>query len=99
MRGQLATATAERDGARGDVEQAQAYGEQRVADLRSSYDQQVEQLRGERDTAAAEAREERRRADRAEAQLNGTDAGEEGHRCLGDAVTTSADQQGAGDQS
>lgn len=69
-RGQLATVTAERDAAHRDVEQARAYGEQRVADLRASYDQQVTQLRSERDTHASEARDERRRADRAEAQLD-----------------------------
>lgn len=47
LREAIATRTAERDSARGEAERERAHGEQRVADLRATYDRQVEQLREE----------------------------------------------------
>ncbi|WP_454778714.1 hypothetical protein [Georgenia muralis] len=47
LRGTIAALTAERDGARGDVERERAHGDQRVQDLRTSYERQIDQLREE----------------------------------------------------
>lgn len=61
--------TGQRDAARRDVEREQAHGDQRVADLRATHDQQVSGLRAELEQTRQDVRTERTRADRAEAQL------------------------------
>ena len=75
LRGELAAATAERDGARADVERERTHGDQRVDDLRATHAQQTGQLREDLAQVRAEAREQRSRADRAEAQLPTPPAG------------------------
>ena len=65
----VAGVTSERDSARADVEREKAHGDQRVNDLRTVHDQQVSQLREELVEVRQEARDQRSRADRAEAQL------------------------------
>lgn len=45
LRTSLATITAERDAARTEAEQARAYSDQRVADLRVTYEQEIQRLR------------------------------------------------------
>ena len=60
--------TAERDAARADVDRERPHGDQRVGDLRASHEQQVSQLREELTQVREEARDQRSRADRAEAQ-------------------------------
>lgn len=47
LRGAIATLTAERDAARSEAERERAYGEQRVQDLRTTYDSQLDRLREE----------------------------------------------------
>ncbi|XKH55214.1 hypothetical protein LG284_16375 (plasmid) [Citricoccus nitrophenolicus] len=47
LRGTIATLTAERDAARSEAERERAYGEQRVQDLRTTYDSQLERMREE----------------------------------------------------
>lgn len=47
LRGTIATLTAERDAARSEAERERAYGEQRVQDLRTTYDSQLDRLREE----------------------------------------------------
>ena len=66
-RGELATAVAERDGARAEADLERAHGDQRVGDLRASHEQQLSGLRQELAQVRAEAGEQRSRADRAEA--------------------------------
>jgi len=68
LRGDVATAAAQRDAARADVEREKDHGDQRVGDQRANHEQQVGQLREELTQVRAEAREQRSRADRAEAQ-------------------------------
>ena len=67
-RGELATAVAERDGARAEAERERAHGDQRVADLGASHEQQLGGLRQELTQVRGEASEQRSRADRAEAR-------------------------------
>ena len=66
-RGELATAAAERDGARAEAERERVHSDQRVGDLRASHEQQLTGLRLELAKVRAEASEQRSRADRAEA--------------------------------
>jgi predicted nucleic acid-binding Zn-ribbon protein len=47
LRGTVAGVTAERDAARSDVDRERTHGEQRVTDLRETYERQVDQLRAE----------------------------------------------------
>jgi septal ring factor EnvC (AmiA/AmiB activator) len=68
LRSHVATVTVERDAARADAERETAHGNQRVADLRLIQDQQLTQLRVELAEARQDAREQRTRADKAEAQ-------------------------------
>lgn len=67
LRGNLATASVERDAAWADVERERTHGDQRVSDLRTAQDQQLAQLRDEAAELRQEVREQRGRADRAEA--------------------------------
>lgn len=69
LRGTLAAAAFELKAARADVEREQVHGEQRVNDLRTTQDQQLTQLRDELVELRQDAREQRSRADRAEARL------------------------------
>lgn len=68
LRGTVATVTVERDASRADAEREREHGAQRVADLRTSQDQQLEQIRTELIEARQDAREQRSRADTAEAR-------------------------------
>lgn len=68
LRGTVATVGVERDAARADADRERVHGDQRVADLRTSQDQQYEQLRAELVEARQDAREQRTRADTAEAR-------------------------------
>jgi colicin import membrane protein len=68
LRGTASTVTVERNAARADADRERAHGDQRVADLRTSQDQQYEQLRAELAEARQDAREQRTRADTAEAR-------------------------------
>jgi len=77
LRGSVAAVTAERDAARDDIERERTHGDQRVSDLRTSYEQQLERVRGELDQLRAEVREQRSRADRAEAQQTAQQSGSE----------------------
>ena len=72
LRGEVATATAQRDAAKADVAGEKAHGDQRVNDLRATHTEQLDQLREDLTRARDEARDQRSRADRAEAQ-RGTD--------------------------
>ena len=56
LRGSLAGMTAERDAARADIERERVHGDQRVADLRTTYERQQSQLQDQ----LAQAREETR---------------------------------------
>jgi colicin import membrane protein len=67
LRGNLATAIVERDAAWADVERERTHGDQRVSDLRTAQDQQLTPLRDEAAELRQEVREQRGRADRAEA--------------------------------
>ncbi|MBT2556080.1 TniQ family protein [Arthrobacter sp. ISL-5] len=67
LRGNLATATVERDAAWADVERERTHGDQRVSDLRTAQDQQLTLLRDEAAELRQEVREQRGRADRAQA--------------------------------
>ena len=75
LRGTVATVTVERDASRADAERERAHGDQRVADLRTSQDQQLEQIRIELTEARQDAREQRSRADTAEARTTPPAAG------------------------
>ena len=68
LRGHLAAAIVERDSARMDVERKITLGEQCVNDLHTTQDQQLAQLRDELAELRQETREQRSRADRAEAR-------------------------------
>lgn len=67
LRGNLATAIVERDAARANVEHERTHGDQRVSDLRTAQDQQLAPLRDEAAELRQEVREQRGRADRAQA--------------------------------
>ena len=67
LRGNLATATVERDAARADVERERTHGDKRVSDLRTAQDQQLTLLRDGAAELRQEVREQRGRADHAEA--------------------------------
>lgn len=59
LRSTVATITVERNAARTDTERGSAHGDQRVADLRLTHDQQLTQLRSELAVTRQEAREQR----------------------------------------
>jgi len=69
VRGQLASVTATLASARADIDRERAHGDQRVADLRASYDSQLQARQVELDRARDEATGQRSRADPAEAQV------------------------------
>lgn len=64
LRGNLATAIAERDAARATARRERTHGDQRVSDLRSIQDRQLAQLLDEAAELRQEVREQRGRADR-----------------------------------
>ena len=68
LRGTVSTVSVERDAARADADRERVHGDQRVADLRTSQDQQYEQLRTELAEARQDARDQRTRADTVEAR-------------------------------
>jgi chromosome segregation ATPase len=75
LRGEVATVTAQRDAAKADVAGEKAHGDQRVDDLRATHTEQLVQLREDLTRARDEARDQRSRADRAEAQRGTTPEG------------------------
>ena len=68
LNGRLATVISERDSATAEVTRERSYAEQRVTDVRAALEQQLTQLRGDVDELRRSEREQRTRADRAEAQ-------------------------------
>ena len=69
LNGQVSVLTVEVESARSEVERERSYGDQRVADLRVTYDQQLDQRLEELNRAREDAQAQRSRADRAEGQL------------------------------
>ena len=69
-----ATATAERDAAKADVERERAVADQRVDDLRSTYEAQLDRVTSELTQSRAEAQRQRSRSDRAEAPTSEQEA-------------------------
>lgn len=69
LTGQVSVLTVEVESARSEVERERAHGDQRVADLRTTYDQQLAQRLEELAQAREDAQAQRSRADRAEGQL------------------------------
>lgn len=69
LNSQVSVLTVEVESARSEVERERTYGDQRVVDLRLTYDQQLDQRLGELTQAREDAQVQRSRADRAEAQL------------------------------
>lgn len=68
LRGKLATAIAERDAARANIERERTHGDQRINDLHTTQDPQLAHLRDQAAELRQEVREQRGRADRAEAR-------------------------------
>ncbi|MEC5178503.1 colicin import membrane protein [Cryobacterium sp. MP_M5] len=68
LTGRLATLSSERDSATAEAGRERSYAEQRVTDVRDALEQQLTQLRTDLDQARTSEREQRTRADRAEAQ-------------------------------
>lgn len=66
LRRNLATVTVEREAARADAAREMAHGDQRVADLRISHDQQLGQLRADLTEARQDARDQQSRADKSD---------------------------------
>lgn len=75
LRGSVATLTAERDAARADTARERAHGDQRVEDLRTTYERQTDQLHAEaaQARAAATATRPARRGGTAGTAEEGTD--------------------------
>ncbi len=70
LTGRLATVSSERDSATAEAGRERSYAEQRVTDVRDALEQQLTQLRADLDQARTSEREQRTRADRAEAQTS-----------------------------
>lgn len=70
----IAVLSAERDAARAEATRERSYGDQRVADLQSTYDRQLDQRLQEIAQAREDAQAQRTRADRAEALLSAVPA-------------------------
>jgi colicin import membrane protein len=68
LTGRLATVASERDSAAAEAVRERSYAEQRVTDMRNTLEQQLAQLRTDLDQSRTSEREQRTRADRAEAQ-------------------------------
>ena len=68
LTGHLATVVVERDSATAEAARERSYAEQRVTDVRDALEQQLTQLRADLDQSRTSEREQRTRADRAEAQ-------------------------------
>ncbi|WP_104131608.1 hypothetical protein [Cryobacterium sp. M91] len=68
LTGRLATVTSERDSATAEAARERSYAEQRVTDVRDALEQQLTQLRADLDQSRTSERDQRTRADRAEAQ-------------------------------
>lgn len=75
VRSTIATVGAERHAARADADRERVHGDQRMADLRTSQEQQIQQVRTELTEARQDAREQRTRADTAEARATPPAAG------------------------
>ncbi|MGM0386657.1 MAG: hypothetical protein ACQERF_11860 [Actinomycetota bacterium] len=69
LNGQVSVLTVEVESARSEVERERAHSDQRVADIRTTYDHQLDQRLEELTRAREDAQAQRSRADRAEAQL------------------------------
>lgn len=69
LNSQVSVLTVEVEAARSEVERERAHSDQRVADLRTTYDHQLDQRLEELTQAREDAQAQRSRADRAEAQL------------------------------